>query len=678
MALKKWKILEGDKSLAAELAEECDIDSFLALLLVKRGITEPYDVEEFLSDIYSPEDPYSLVDMDIAAERVISALEKGERIVIFGDYDCDGVTSTALLYSYLNSKGANVRYYIPDRLTEGYGMNVAAVDKVYAEGVDLIITVDNGINCEEEIAHANELGVDVVVTDHHIPQGNLPSAVAVVDPHRLDDMSYCKNLAGVGVAFKLVCAIDGGEPEELLEKYADLICLGTIGDIVPLLSENRAICKKGLLAINNHPSVGIAALKEASGGSNKPLSVGNVSFQLVPRINAAGRMGSSLRAVELLVSEDFDSALKIAEELDSANRERQRLCEQVYEAASNIIDSKNLAHNNVITVCGEDWHHGIVGIVASKLVERYGKPTIVFSRDGENYRGSGRSVEGFNLFESIAAASTAAEFFGGHELAAGVTVKAEKIDEFCELVCAYAEDVPEFCPTVTLDCKLRPDVIGIELAELLSFMEPYGAGNPAPLFGLYNARIQSVVPLKGGKYIKLNVVRDGYTFGVLCFMYSAENFPFAVGDFIDVAFHLEAGEFAGAKRITLNARQLRPHKVNEDLYFDSLSAYNSLNSANFSSVDAELIYPERDDFKSVFAYLRGVGAPVSAESIIFHVDLPAGKILAALDVFSEMGLISVELQSGYPKYYINQNAEKVNLEDSVLLNKIKQGKAGEQ
>ena len=678
MALKKWKILEGDKSLAAELAEECDIDSFLALLLIKRGITEPYDIEEYISDIYTPEDPYSLSDMDIAAERVITALEKGERIVVFGDYDCDGVTSTALLYSYLKSRNANVGYYIPDRLTEGYGMNVSAVDKLHAEGVDLIITVDNGINCEEEIAHANELGVDVVVTDHHIPQGNLPSAVAVVDPHRRDDTSYCKNLAGVGVAFKLVCAIDGGEPEELLQKYADIISLGTIGDIVPLLSENRAICKKGLYTINHSPCIGIAALKEVTSGSDKPLNVGSVSFQLVPRINAAGRMGSSLRAVELLVSDNYELALKIAEELDSANRERQCLCEQVYEAASNIIDSEYLATNNVITVCGEDWHHGIVGIVASKLVEHYGKPTIVFSRDGENYRGSGRSVEGFNLFESIAAAATAAEFFGGHELAAGVTVKAERLSEFCELVCAYAENVPEFCPTITLDCKLRPDIIGLELAELLSFMEPYGAGNPAPLFGLYNARITSIVPLKGGKYIKLNVVRNGYTFQVLCFMYSAENLPFTVGDFIDIAFNLEAGEFAGAKRITLNARQLRPHGIDEELYFASLKAYNNMQSGIIESTEAELIYPEREDFKAVFSYLRSVGAPVLAESIIFHLGLPAGKILAALDVFCEMNLISVELQSGYPKYYINQNAEKVNLEDSVLLNKIKQKKAGEQ
>ncbi len=678
MTLKKWKILEGDKSLAALLAEECDIDSFLALLLVKRGITEPYDIEEYISDSYSPEDPYSLTDMDIAAERIISAIEKEERIVIFGDYDCDGVTATALMYSYLKSRNAKVRYYIPDRQTEGYGMNISAVDKLFREGVDLIVTVDNGINCEEEISHANELGVDVVVTDHHIPQGNLPSAVAVVDPHRRDDTSYCKNLAGVGVAFKLICAIDGGEPEELLQRYADVIALGTIGDIVPLLSENRVICKRGLSVINHNPCLGIAALKQVSNGGDKPINISGVSFQLVPRINAAGRMGSSLRAVELLAAEDYDAALKIAEELDSANRERQRLCEQVYEAASSIIDSQNLANNNVITVCGEDWHHGIVGIVASKLVERYGKPTIVFSRDGENYRGSGRSVEGFNLFESIAAASTAAEFFGGHELAAGVTVKAEKISEFCELVCAYAEDVPEFCPTVTLECKLRPDIIGIELAELISLMEPYGAGNPAPLFGLYNARIVGVVPLKGGKYIKLNVVRDGYTFSVLCFMYSVDSFPFAVGDFIDIAFHLELSDFAGSKRITLNARQLRPHGIDEDLYFASVRAYNNLNSGTLQPGDANLIYPERDNFKTVFSYLRSIGAPALAESIVFHTQLPAGKVFAVLDVFSEMGLISVELQSGYPRYYINQNAEKVNLDDSALLNKIKSEKAGEQ
>ncbi len=678
MALKKWKLLEGDTSLARELAEECDVDSFLALLAVKRGITEPYDLEEFLSDSYSPEDPYSLADMDIAAERVISALEKGEKIVVYGDYDCDGVTATALLYSYLSSCGANVGYYIPDRLTEGYGMNISAVDKLHADGTELIITVDNGINCEAEITHANELGMDVVVTDHHIPQGNLPNAVAVVDPHRLDDISYCKNLAGVGVAFKLICAIDGGEPEELLLRYADLISLGTIGDIVPLISENRAICKMGLQTINNSPSVGVAALKEVSCSSDKALNVGNVSFQLVPRINAAGRMGSSLRAVELLVSNDYASALGIAEELDRVNHERQSLCEQVYSEACDIIDSGDLSHKSIITVSGDGWHHGIVGIVASKLVERYGKPAIVFSRDGENYRGSGRSVEGFNLFEVIASASTVAEFFGGHELAAGVTVRAEKLEEFCNLLCDYAENVPDSTPTITLDCKLRPEIIGVELAELLEVMEPYGAGNPAPLFGLYNARISGIVPLKGGKYIKLNVVRDGYSFQTLCFMYSVDSFPFVVGDFIDIAFNMEVSEFAGTKRVTLNARQLRPHGIDEDLYFKSLNAYNCAQSGNIKYTDVELIYPSRDDFKEIFAYLRRVGAPVLAEAVVFHVTLPAGKVMAALDVFSEMGLISVNLDSGYPRYYINQNAERVNLEDSVFLNKIKSQKAGEQ
>ncbi len=670
MNLKKWKISAGDSALAKELAEECDIDSFLALMAIKRGITEPYDLEEFLSEYYTPEDPYSLIDMDIAAERVIAAIEKGEKIAVFGDYDCDGVTSTALLFSYLKSRNADVVYYIPDRIKEGYGMNSSAVDTLYAEGVKLIVTVDNGINCEAEIAHANELGIDVVVTDHHIPQGDLPEAVAVVDPHRRDDTSYCKNLAGVGVAFKLVCAIDNNEPELLLQKYGDIITLGTIGDIVPLLGENRGICKQGLALINSSPCVGIAALKEAAGSSDKPLNVGNVSFQLVPRINAAGRMGSSRKAVELLISNNYAEALKTAKELDALNVQRQSLCEQVMSEACDIIDSSDLAFKNIITVRGESWHHGIVGIVASKIVERYGKPAIVFSRDGENYRGSGRSVEGFNLFSAIAAASVEAEFYGGHELAAGVTVNAQKIDAFCSLIDAYSADVPEFCPTITLDCKLRPEIIGIDLAELLEVLEPYGAGNPAPLFGLYNAKIVNITPLKGGKYVKLGVVRDGYSFSVLCFMFSVNNFPFSVGDTIDIAFNLDLGEFAGAKRATLNARQIRPHGIDEDAYFDSYNAYNHLHSGNINGNEAGLIYPNREDFKQIFAYMRKIGAPVLAEAIIYHTSVPSGKVMVGLDVFSEMGLVSVDLESGYPKYYINQNAAKVNLSDSALLKSI--------
>ncbi len=671
MALKKWKILEGDTALAKELAEECDVDSFLALLAVKRGITEPFDLEDFLSDYYSPEDPYSLADMDIAAERVISALEAGEKIAVFGDYDCDGVTATALLYSYLKSREADVTYYIPDRISEGYGMNLAAVDKLYSQGVSLIITVDNGINCEAEITHANELGVDVVVTDHHIPQGDLPPAVAVVDPHRRDDISYCKYLAGVGVAFKLICAIDENEPETLLSKYADIITLGTIGDIVPLVGENRSICKMGLKIINNNPCIGIAALKEIACSSDKMLKVGNVSFQLVPRINAAGRMGNSSVAVELLITDDYNSALTKAQELDEKNTQRQCIGEKIYTEACDIIDSNHLSNKNIISVCGEDWHHGIVGIVASKLVERYGKPCIVFSRDGDNFRGSGRSVEDFNLFQAIAAASTAAEFFGGHEKAAGVTVSAERIEEFQNLINAYAEDAPRFCPTITLDCKLKPEIIGVELAELLESLEPYGPGNPAPVFGLYNTKISSITPLKGGKYIKLNVIREDYSFSALCFNYSVNNFPFSVGDNVDIAFSLEINEFGGSRRAVLNVRQIRPHGIDETLYFDTLNAYNRFLGGNLKSTEGLAICPDREDFKKIFSYIRGVGAPALLEAICYHTSLSVGKVMVALDVFSEMGLISIDLDSGYPHYYINQTAEKVNLEDSALLQSIK-------
>ena len=641
MSLKRWIIKEFDRQKALELSEECDINSFLSLLALNRNLTEAYEIDEFLSNDFDLEDPFSLNDMDIACERILKAIENNEKICIYGDYDCDGVTATAVLYSYLKEQGADVIYYIPNRLTEGYGMNLEAVNELANKQINLIITVDNGINAGKEVALANELGMDVVITDHHLPLTDIPQAVAVVDPHRVDDYSYCKNLSGVGVAFKLICALSNDiSPLKLAEKYADIVTLGTIGDIVPLLSENRVICKFGLNKINTNSSVGISALKEVSGIAEKEINVSNISFILVPRINAAGRMGCSDRAVELLLEKDYDKALYLARELDEENSKRQAIGDKMFIEACEIIDRDNLYLNKVITVYNDDWHSGIIGIVASRLVEKYGRPCIVFSRDGDLLHGSGRSIEGFNIFNALSYCENLIEYFGGHELAAGLTIKIAKFEDFNVRINDFSENLPKLHSSITLDCKLKPEIITPDFVKMMDILEPFGAGNPEPVFGMINCVISQIEPIKSGKFVKIVVKKNGYSLTCLCFYLGFYNFPYSIGDSIDIAFTLDINEFRGREHVTLFIKDIRPYGFDEDKYFETLDIYDEFLFGSINSQEAGLILPSRDDFKVVFALLKNAGASLSEDFIINKLHkLSVGKINVILSVFLNLGTI---------------------------------------
>ena len=665
MGLKKWQFKECDFENAKILGSECSVSSFIAMLAINRGIVDGYGLDMFLSDTPDLGDPFLLCDMEPAVERISAALITGEKIAVFGDYDCDGVTATALMYSYLKSKNADVLYYIPDRITEGYGMNCDAVKKLYVLGVTLIVTVDNGISAIEEIELASSYGIDVVVTDHHLPGEELPKAVAVVDPHRFEDSSFCEYLCGVGVAFKLICAMESDTPsEQLLLEYAPLITLGTIGDVVPLLDENRAMCKVGIEQINNSAPLGIAALKSVAGVENKPLNASSVSFSLVPRINAAGRMGSSMRAVELLLTTDPARASELANELDRDNQNRQKLCENIYNEALDIIYSNNLHNKPVIVAASSNWHLGVIGIVASKIAQNFSKPCILLGGDGNLLHGSGRSIEGFNLFYAISSAKDCVEYFGGHELAAGVTLKSENLTTFYNGLLEYSKETPKVYPKITVDCKLRPQIIGEELLAEIKRFEPCGAGNPQPLFALVGATINSVVSLKNGKYIRLNVGRDGYNFNVLCFMFSLQNFPFSKGDVIDIAFNLDGNEYLGRTTVNLMAKEIRPHNIDEDAYFKTLASYEQLLSGN-EVQNAESIYPTRDDFAVVFRYLKRNSATI--DKIIYKLHgICAGKISVILNAFSSLGL--ADEVGGV--YSLNPAQSKVELEQAPVVKKL--------
>lgn len=371
MSRKKWLTAHIDKDLAAQVAENHSLDPFTALILVSRGITEYEDVEEFFDTDFSFCDPYLITDMEKAVERIEKAIENFEKICVFGDYDCDGVTSTALMYSYLTSRGADVTYYIPDRISEGYGMNCSAIDKLHEQGVKLIVTVDNGISAIEEIEYAKSLGIETVVTDHHKAGDILPDAVAVVDPHREDCNLHFKEWAGVGVAFKVVCALEKGDYSSVLAQYADIIAVGTVADVVDLKDENRAIVKYGVAKINSNPCNGINALRQIAGVSERPLSAVGVTYSLAPRINAAGRIQSAVTALKLLLCDDLAVALDMAEQVDNCNRQRHTLENEIMEAAVRHIETNEaLKYSRVIVVCGEGWHHGVIGIVAARITEK--------------------------------------------------------------------------------------------------------------------------------------------------------------------------------------------------------------------------------------------------------------------------------------------------------------------
>ena len=370
MGFKKWIVADHDKELAKELAEECDVDPIVALIASSRGYDDPTDLEQFLSlePVFS--DPRHTADILIAAEIVNAAIDDGVKIAVYGDYDCDGVTATALLYNYLTSRNADCIYYIPDRFNEGYGMNEDAVKKLYNEGVKLIITVDNGISAIKEIQLAKSLGMDVVVTDHHLPGDVLPNADAVVDPHRKDCPSSFKEICGAEVAFRLICVMENKEPEELLPYFADILSLAVLGDIMPLTAENRSIVKYGVEKLKTAPATGLSALMSVAGLEKKSLDATKIAFTLTPRINASGRMGDAKRAVELLISQNMMAALGIANEIDSDNSLRQQTEKKILAEVQKQIEDKEYENQRVIVCSGYDWHAGVIGIVAARVAER--------------------------------------------------------------------------------------------------------------------------------------------------------------------------------------------------------------------------------------------------------------------------------------------------------------------
>lgn len=647
MILRKWEVRPLDKERAAAFAQTYGVPFFLAMLMNIRGLDDAAHLREFLGEGEPLSDPFLLKDMDKAAARITRAVDNMEKIAVYGDYDADGVTSTAMLYSYLETRGADVIFYIPQREGEGYGMNIGAVEYLKEQGVTLIVTVDNGISSVQEVARANELGIDVVVTDHHRPQEILPDAVAVVDAYRPDDTSPYKHFSGVGIAFKLLMALEdgAGDVEDLLEAYSDLAAIGTIGDIVPLTGENRTLIRAGLERLSQSDRPGVQALLENAGIAGKALTSTNVAFTLVPRINATGRMGAPERAVRLLISGYEEEAEVLSEEICADNEERRRVEAEIAEAAFADIEAKGYMKDRVVVVDGENWHHGVIGIVASRVTERCGKPCMIISRGETEAKGSGRSIEGFSLFEAICACGDLLIKFGGHPMAAGITLKPENIEAFRKRINRYAaEHFPQMpTQTVTLDCKLNPAALSVSMAQSLTQLEPFGNGNPQPVFGLFNMELSNVTPVGGGGHLRLTLEKNGAVITAMRFNTKPEELPYHIGDKIDLAVQLEAREFRGQPSLTVIVRDMKFAAFNTEKNIASLASFEKWQRGEvLSAEDKNRLYPDRACLAAIYRALRTVNGKETDQVRFvsqFGKDMTLGLFKTALLVFEERGLV---------------------------------------
>ena len=675
MHRKQWNVASVDKALAAQLAETYQLDAFAALLLSSRGLTQEADIRGFLNETPELCDPFSIRDMDKAAAAVQQALEEGRRIAVFGDYDADGVTASSLLYLYLEMLGADVVCYIPDRNTEGYGLNCKAIDLLHRDGVQLIVTVDNGISALREAQYIYECGMKLVVTDHHKVGSTLPMAEAVVDPHRPDCTSAFKDWAGVGVAFKFICALSPREEwPELLDQFADLIALGTIADIVPLTGENRSLVKCGLQQINRGQNLGIRALKIAAAADKKALTANGVAFSIVPRINAVGRISRADKAFELLISDNEDAALLTAQEISDCNAERQNLEQEIFrQAQQQLAEQPEMRFDRVLVFAGEGWHGGVIGIVASRIVERYGKPCIVITYDGDEAKGSGRSLEGFSLYDCISSACDLLTHFGGHMLAAGFGIPTKDIPEFRRRVNDYAKTVEMPFPEVKIDCRLRPSFISAELLPIISLLEPFGAGNPQPTFGLFDMQLLSVQGIGADKHVRLNLQRGDSTVQALKFGVSPAAFPYVPGDHLDLAVRLEPNEYMGIRRVSIYIKDIRLSGTDDGRFLRSVRFYETVRRGDAVKPEAaKYCCPDRAFITSVYRYIK--------QHIFYEDDLDvlcyrlggdgaaACRVLMSIDILKELGVLAVA-EDGRVEAV---EGVKADLESSALLGHLRQ------
>ncbi len=676
--MKKWILSQLNKQETLRISESMDIPMLLSVLLNIRNIKTPEEIERFLGDEADFSSPFLTKDMDIAADRIREAVESGEKICVYGDYDADGVTATALLFSYLESIGANVMYYIPSRSGEGYGMNCDAVDTLSAQGVQLIVTVDNGVSAYNEVEYANSLGIDTVITDHHSVPEVLPPAVAVVDMHRNDCNSTFKALSGVGVALKLVMAIEGEycDVDSILDELSEFAAIGTIGDIVSLTGENRTIVKRGIRAIENSERVGIKALIEKAGGANKPVTSGSLAFTVVPRINAVGRLGLSTRSLRLLLTEDEEEAYALAEELTEDNSTRQQIEKEILAEIDELIKRDPLVvRQNIIVIAGKNWHQGVIGIVAARVKSVYGKPTVIISCEGDTARASGRSVEGFSLCDAVFSCSDLLTHYGGHPMAVGLSLQSKNVEAFRDALYEYTDSIEDMpYPELILDCKLNPALLDLSLYDSIEKLEPFGADNPVPVFGLYQVRIEDIKELSAGKHKRLTLSRPDARFTAMLFNADRSGFSYRVGDTVDLAVTLDRNEYAGSVSLSIIIREMKLSATDNAQMLESERAYEKfITGKSLDALSARALYPDRNDFAQVYRFLKSNrGYSGQIDELASRLPMNLGKLRIILDAMAELSLIDMVEGMYLSQITLREVSAKVSLESAPIISQLKE------
>lgn len=642
--MKKWSVGIPDRNTVLKLMTGCSVTSLTASAIASKGYESPDSVIKSLN-VGELSDPFLIKDMKEAADTINAAIDCGERICIYGDYDCDGVMATVILYSYLLETGADVTYYIPER-AEGYGLNNGAIDRIAADGVKLIVTVDNGIAAISEAEHIYGLGLRLVVTDHHQQGEKLPRAEAVVDPHRHDCFSPFKYMCGAGIALKLIAALDGGDCTMALEQFGDLAAIATVADIVSLTGENRFLASYGIQLIENTDRPSLMALKEVCGLTDKPINSQSLGFGIAPRINAAGRFGSPKTAARLFLCEDYDDALVIAQELDGLNNMRKQAENDIIAEIYSMIDNDpSLVYGRVIFLCGKDWHHGVIGIVASRIMEQFGKPCFIASDSGGEIRGSARSFGEFSIFEALSYAQEVLEKFGGHPGAGGFTVKSGMSADFGRLLEEYALKDHKVMPQATLaaDTPATPAELTVDNVRGLSLLEPFGAENEKPLFYIGEAELLEVLPLSDGLHSKLRLKAGFAKIDALMFRTAPTALPVKVGDRCDMIVTLGVNSYRGRDSVSVVVSDIRPHTFEQSKYFAALGSFEAfMRGEELPKNYYPSMYPSREEAVKVYKAIPENG--ISLDRLYISLtgkSINYCKFRFAIEAFRELGLVKM-------------------------------------
>ncbi len=673
MGFRNWITKVLDKNEIFKISKEFDIPLLSAAILLSRGVSDKDEIKKFIC----PDIDYSCqknwYGIKQCAEAVKSLINENKKICIYGDYDADGVTATALMYEYLKSVGAEVIYYIPERDRDGYGLNNNAIDYLCREGVEAIITVDNGISALREIDYANSLGIKVIVTDHHKIPSELPNAEAIIDPNipfegKVSDL----NFAGVGVAFELIKALESGNSDFDFEKYLDLVAVGTIGDSVELRGLTRNIVKKGISLVENSARPGIRALIKASNLQGRKLDAVDIAFCMVPKINACGRMNSAKTAIKILTCNDKEEVDLLCENIMEFNNLRKEIEERIFsEATKFLLDNPENLYHKVIIAVGDNWHSGVIGIVASRITEKYCKPCVLISKSGDLAIGSCRSVPGFSVYKLVESCSEFLDKFGGHHMAAGFNLKSHNIEYFRKSMIQNSESMIVPPVDLTVDLCVNPSKITPKIFGALDILKPFGHGNPEPVFGIMGAKFVSVREISGGKHIKLCFEKDGFVFEALYFNKTKNDFLYYPSEILDLAVKFSPNTYKGELSVTIIVVDVRISGYNFENAINQKEIYEKIKlGKHLNSDEHKFINISRDDIVKVYKYLKvaptfNFRADIISERVFKNSENIA-KTYIIIDILQELDLIKFIKNAEEYKISINKVTQKVNLRDSEI------------